>query len=335
MTERRLTVALALVVLVAGMAAPIATAAMADDAITGTRATAIPPTPGEPSTHRVEARIGPGLANETLSSVVVDYAGTDISLANVEYQDLDASVVRNRGTTDDEQVSLPAATYASNESSVSVGAAGNLDLQEGDWVVVTIDGIHNPETMGDRNVSITVAGDTAATATAPLSIRYPPPSLQDQGLVGDVHRIAIHTPDGSGGFVVARVDGDVVGTTDLPRDRNLHMDVGLDSLVSADVAPNATVTLTAYRDTNDDGEYTPEVDEPWIADDKPVTITVESAPATTVTTTSTVRPSTTTAGPPRTSHTSPTPATTATTTPGFGPTTVVLAGALVVLLRRW
>ncbi|MFB6069180.1 MAG: hypothetical protein ABEJ90_04555 [Halobacterium sp.] len=336
MSERLRTLSLLALLFIGAGLTPTVSIAADGEAITDTRGVAVPPTPNETSTHSIQARVGPGLANETLSRIVVDYGGTDISLADVEYRDLEGYVGRNRGTADYERRSLPAATLSANETAVTVEAAGTLELEVGDWVVVNVGGVQNPETLGGRNVTISVAGETAATATAHLSIQYPPPRLGDQGIVGGTNRIAVHSPEDSGGFVVATVDGEVVGTTDLPEDQNVHMDVGIDSIVSADVAPDATVTLTAYRDTNGDGEYTSGVDEAWTRDGERVEISVANALATATTTSSTTTPTTAT-----TAHVDTTTATTATssittrtTTTGFGLVTVLLSCAVVSVLRR-
>lgn len=332
MPDRRAAAVVAVLVLVAGLA-PAVVMGGTGDGLTDARAHAFPPTPGEASTHRIQVDVGPGMAGETLSEVVVDYGGTDVSLADTTYQDLSARVVHDPGTENATTDDLPAAIYSSNATTVSIDAAGNLVLDEGDRIEVTIDRVSNPDTVGRRSVAITVRGhDRAATATADLRIEYPPPSLSDQGMVGSVHRIAITSPRGSGGFVVATTaDGTVVGVTDLPEDQAITMDVGIDALVSADVPVTADLTLTAYRDTNGDGEYTPGTDEAWTRDGEPVAMTVADALAvtTTVPTTETTETSTTA---PTTTRT--TESTTRTSTSGFGIGAVVLSCLGVALLRR-
>lgn len=296
---------------------------------------ALPPTPGEPATHRLEADVGAAFENRTLRTVTVDYDGSNSSLEQVETSDVAASVVRNPDSSERQEYDLPAAVYSVNDSMVTVLAAGNRQLRSGDRVVVRVGGVVNPPTTGPQNVTIGVdTGTVNAAALATLDIEYPPPSLSDQGRVGDVHRIAVHSPDGSGGFLVLRTaDGAIVGTRTLPEDQNSHMDVGIASLLDDEVDADSLLRITAYRDVNHDGSYTKGVDRPWTQDGKSVEITVEyeGAPSTTEGASN----ATSTPGLPTTdSPGNATESTTPTTTPGFGIAAVAVALLLVGLVDR-
>ncbi|MFB6112925.1 MAG: hypothetical protein ABEJ58_02330 [Halodesulfurarchaeum sp.] len=311
-------------------------------ALTNARVLATPPSPNASSVHRVGAAVGESLANQTVTRMVVDYSHTNVSLAEVETADISAGVLRNPGTENFRSVDLPAAIYSVGKSRITVHAAGNLVLREGDLVSVTVRGVHNPNRTGTEPVTFRVGTHTMnVSTTATLDVRYPAPTLSDQGQIGPIHRIAVHSPRGSGGFlVVTDESGAVVGTHSLSTDQNIRMDIGMRSLVGENVSPQATLTVTAYRDTDGDGTYTHGVDEPWRRDGEPVSLVVENALATTTTTTTT--PTSTTTSPDSTTQrttgldsTTPGDTTeTITTTPGFGFGVVALAVLIVLIVRQ-
>lgn len=132
-----------------------------------------------------------------------------------------------------------------------------------------------------------------------------------------------------GGFIVTRNDSTTVAVSEYLEPGARHPQPDFDPLLWA----NSTLTVTVYRDSNDDRAFDPATDQPYRADGTPVqetvnvTVDVSEREATTQTTTTQPTTSTTTRTATQTTTTTDRGTTTTTngTSPGFGPGIVLLA----------
>lgn len=283
-----------------------------------------PGPPGTAVTHVLSVTVPTAMNGTTLHSLRLNYGGTGVGLSQglSHYR---ARLYRQAGSENETEVRLGNTSLDYTETTVTYTFPDNRTLHAGDQVWVAISGVVNPDDPGPISVGITLnPSRNGPSGTHTLDIQPPSPTISPQGVIGDQTRIGVHDPEGATGFIVAKdADGSVIGTLELDPERELHMDIGIGSFVDADAEENGmTVELVAVIDSNGNGAFDPEIDEPYRTDGEMVTATVENAVfhAGTTTTDGTTTTSTTT--------TTQTPTTeTPTTTPGFG-VVVVLVGLL-------
>lgn len=164
--------------------------------------------------------------------------------------------------------------------------------------------------------------------------RRPRPQFVGDSPVSTGQRISINWPANVNGFIVARTEGGrTVGISHEHPNVSVHTDTALSRLIDTTTIETPTkITLTAYNDTNRNGDFDPQIDAPFQRAGENVSITTEyTRPATTTTTTPAESGST--------SHDNMNADTTTTTkpatTPGFGiPATLLATVTVFALLRR-
>ncbi|MFB6146325.1 MAG: hypothetical protein ABEJ08_01395 [Halobacteriaceae archaeon] len=274
-----------------GGTVPALPASTDDAAANGTAApdaVARPSTPNATASHDVLSGTAAVPDGSRITAVQLRYGdGATVSLDGVGPGDVTPSVFRNSGTTAYHEESLNATDVTIGERTVRVALATPVTVDGNDEVGIHVAGVRNPTTTGRVNVTLVVerAEGSRIDVNATAWIQPPAPSLAPQGRVGSEHRLGIDWPAGADGFLVVRTaDGTTVGVShhDYASDRSI--DVILPSLVSAEVAPGSTLTVTAHRDADGDGAFDAGTDPAYRDGAAVVRVTIEDAFATTTTT---------------------------------------------------
>lgn len=304
--------------------------AVSDGVPYDTSAKAYPPTLGANATHVVIIGTEATPKGTVLTGIRVSYNTTENLTLTVPPDYVQAYLYRNISGNFTQQELHPTAITISNRT-IEMRLAGNVTLRKSDAVKVQIFSVENPSTP--KNVTVTAVlnpeGENRSTVQSTMEFYTPTPELSLQGRVGDYHRIAIKWPAMVNGFLVATTaSGRVVGSQHQHPRRTLHIDSPLPRLVEADVEKPATITVTAYQDSNGNGEFDPQEDVPFKRDGENVSVTVSNALVTTTTTTesTTANRGNTTARSSRTTESA--------SVPGFSVSTSLMAALTAALLAR-
>jgi len=244
-------------------------------------ARAIPPTPGSSATHDVRTGTS-SISNGTgVKKLVLQYESSDnVSLTNVSASEVEPYIFRNIGSADYRREFLTPTTVTIDNHTITVRIEDPVQVNFSDAIGIRVKGVQNPPTRGKANVTLSVNPEESSRATtrAAIDIHLRQPELSNQGRVGTNTRIAVTWPEDVAGFLVARTsDEEIVGTTFYDPATEIHADIPLPRLVDSEVDGPVTITVTAYRDVDRNGNFEPEVDKPVQKDGNPLLITIRGA----------------------------------------------------------
>jgi PGF-CTERM protein len=176
MTSNRIR-SVGLAALVVG-AAVFGAAALAGSAAAASNGSisADPAEPGAESTHTATLTVGTQ-ATGSWNGFALDYSETDANVSDVGVEDVSAIGIDRgddaAGTTIDVNVSddLSSVAASNNGGTLTLGLGGSYSLNQSDEVVVLVDGVVNPTSEGEYNVSLDVNPQSSGgQGTATLAI---------------------------------------------------------------------------------------------------------------------------------------------------------------------
>lgn len=125
--------------------------------------------PGIDDQHHLRIKIeeGSDAVGNSLNQLTIEYPNA-VDASGVSGSDIDRVGLDTDGDgalEEDAMLDLNALSTSDGGSTLTIGFGGNHDLEAGDWIVLDVDDLANPDSTGEYSVSVDVNGDVTKQGT--------------------------------------------------------------------------------------------------------------------------------------------------------------------------